>query len=56
MAKGATKKVHATASEWYALVKEGVERQILFCKIPYGEIVKDKSGNPVLNGAIGIIR
>ena len=32
-------KVHATDSEWYALVKEGVGRKV-FGEIPYGEIFK----------------
>ena len=46
-------KVHATDSEWYALVKEGVGRNI-FCEISYDGIFKDKAGNPVLNGAMGV--
>ena len=46
-------KVHATDSEWYALVKEGVERKI-FGEISYDQIFKDKAGNPVLNGAMGV--
>ena len=46
-------KVHATDSEWYALVKEGVERNI-FCEISYADLFKDKAGNPVLNGAMGV--
>ena len=46
-------KVHATDSEWYALVKEGVERNI-FGEISYDGISKDKNGNAVLNGAMGV--
>ena len=46
-------KVHATDSEWYALVKEGVERNI-FGEISYEHMFKDKAGNPVLNGAMGV--
>ena len=45
--------MHATDSEWYALVKEGVERKI-FGEISYEGIFKDKAGNPVLNGAMGV--
>ena len=40
-------------SEWYALVKEGVERNI-FGEISFDQISKDKNGNPVLNGAMGV--
>ena len=46
-------KVHATDSERYALVKEGVERKI-FGEISYEEMFEDKAGNPVLNGAMGV--
>ena len=46
-------KVHATDSEWYALVKEGVGRKT-FGEISYEGIFKDKAGNPVLNGAMGV--
>ena len=46
-------KAHATDSEWYALVKEGVERKI-FGETSYDEMFRDIAGNPVPNGAMGV--
>ena len=46
-------KVHASDSEWYSIVQEGVARNI-FGEISYEQIFKDHNGVPVLNGAMGV--
>ena len=46
-------KVHASDDEWYRLVQVGLERGI-FAEVPESTILRDRHGELVLNGAMGV--